>query len=114
MGYIAHRTVVVTGHDTLGIVDVHAKAVEIFSKLERNIVSELMYGTTNLYMSFFIAPDGSKEDWKDSDDSDLARNEFLQWLKKQEVHVNFVVVRFGGDEPSECKIEKYNHDGDEE
>ena len=88
MGYIAHRTIVVIGHDTLGVVDAHKKAVEMF---KGKLVSELIQSTVNCYESFFIAPDGSKEYWKDSDEYDEIRNEFIKWLRKQNKDFNFNV-----------------------
>lgn len=106
MGYIAHRTVVVTGYLGQGIAIAHKKACEIFRK---RLVSDIVPGTTNSSRSFFIAPDGSKEGWSNSNDSDEMRENFLDWIEGQEeIWVNFVVVRFGGDDPGLCAIERYD------
>lgn len=51
-------------------------------------------GITNGRMSFFIAPDGSKEDFPESVANDLMRDKFCDWLQQNALYVNFVEVAF--------------------
>ena len=55
-----------------------------------------MTGIINAQYSFFIAPDGSKEGWEESNNCDDARTEFTQWLIKS--NIDYIEVRFGGDD----------------
>ena len=78
MGYIKHHSIIVTAYKD-DVAKVHAKAVEIFGTLVSNIVKS----KKNYYESFFIAPDGSKEGWDDSDRGDEAREDFINWADNQ-------------------------------
>lgn len=84
MGYIRHHAIVVTGrhkwdHDpTLpSIIEARAAAVELGCRLVTEVVGPGVNGTS----SFLVAPDGSKEGWKDSDDGDAARDAFIAWMR---------------------------------
>src|SRR5438309_3428786 len=46
-------------------------------------VSQIQQSAVNSYWSFAIFPDGSKEFWPDSDESDKRRAEFIAWIKAQ-------------------------------
>lgn len=84
MGYIRHHAIVVTGHRwsddkrwaDIDIEDAHRAATEIGL-----IVSPIIDGKMNSYASFFVAPDGSKEGWDDSDEYDGRRDRFIAWLR---------------------------------
>lgn len=79
MGYIKHHGIAVTsGIDEL-IKEAHTKAKSIFN--ERT--SELLTSETNGYKSFFIAPDGSKEGWDESNKGNAQRETFVKWINEQ-------------------------------
>jgi hypothetical protein len=102
MGYLAHRALIVTG-DHKQIVEAHAKAVELCSDL----VSSIVPGRVNGDSSFMVAPDCSKEGWADSERGDEERTAMTEWLEstRQRLWLDWVVVRFGGDDPELAKIE---------
>lgn len=51
-------------------------------------------------LSFFIAPDGSKEGWDTSDNAEAGRAAFLDWLATEaRCYATALVARFGGDDP---------------
>ncbi len=53
----------------------------------------------NSYISFLIAPDGSKEGWPDSDTGDAAREHWKAMLRgNDEIYVDWAHVNFGGDD----------------
>jgi hypothetical protein len=97
MGYIKHHTIVVTSWKEDDIIDAHNKAIEIFDKRagSGSLISPIIEGIVNTQSSFFIAPDGSKEGWTESDQCDEARNAYLDWLESTN-RVDFVEVMFGG------------------
>ena len=68
---------VVTAWDVARINTAHAAAVGIFS----GQVSEVVTSPMNGYHSFFVAPDGSKEGWADSDNGDKGREDFKTFLR---------------------------------
>lgn len=78
MGYIRHDAIVVTGHAKGDAEFAAAKAKELGL-----CVSEIVHGTTNGYVSFFIAPDGSKEGWEESEKHNVARIAWIEWAKTQ-------------------------------
>ena len=79
MGYIKHHGIAVTsGIDEL-IKEAHTQAKRVFK--ERT--SEILKSETNGYNSFFIAPDGSKEGWTESDNGNRQRDEFVKWVNSQ-------------------------------
>jgi len=112
MGYMRHHAIVVTSwrteplppfvrdradHPTL--VQVHGKAQELCGHL----VSPILGPFTNGYASFFIAPDGSKEGWDESETGAANRLAFLNWLRQFRFedgssYYDWVEVQFGDDE----------------
>ena len=78
MGYMVHHAFIVTCWSNEKIKPVHEAAQRIFGDL----VSEIVESTINGYVSFFVAPDGSKEGWKDSEEGDQRRDEFALWVKQ--------------------------------
>ncbi len=94
MGRLKHDAVIVTSWDNKYIMEPHAKAIELFGSL----VSDCMPGVVNGQASFFIAPDGSKEGWNESDDHDDKRKEFLDWMKELNSFCDYAWIRFGGDD----------------
>ena len=104
MGYIRHHSIVVTTFDDDSIKEAHQKAKNLFGH-----VSEIVKSSINGYMSFFIAPDGSKEGWPDSDTGDKLRKEFIDWIEEGEEsrYLDYVEV-FYGDDNGNCMIVNYN------
>lgn len=78
MGYIKHHCIVVTSFDKEALQRARGKA--ILAKLP---VSNIVISYINDYHSFFIAPDGSKEGWMESEEGELRRAKFIEWLKFQ-------------------------------
>lgn len=100
MGYIKHHAIVATGWDTKRIMPSYGLALSIFG----DSVSELVQSPVNGYVSFFIAPDGSKEGWVDSDNGDKNRETFMRMAKELEDYVDIVEIFYGGDESDVCGI----------
>lgn len=109
MGYHIHHTIVCTTWEEKHLAAVHAKAKELFPFC----VSEIVKGQCNGYSSFFIAPDGSKEGWKESDQYNERRSKFKEWLRETNSDVDWAEVAFGGDE-SYANTHILDHDGYEE
>lgn len=76
MGTINHDTIIVTSWNEKNLKEAHNKAIELFG----NLVSNVVDGVRNQYTSFFIAPDGSKEKWPESDKYDKLRNQFIDYI----------------------------------
>src|SRR4051794_6378041 len=84
MGYIRHHAIVVTGnrweHDrSLPSID-QARSAAVDCGCQQ--VSEEVGPAINGTLSFLVAPDGSKEEWTDSDLGDRARDAFVRWLRE--------------------------------
>lgn len=108
MGYMRHHAIVVTSWKKELIQEAHDKAKEIFN----GTATEILQSTMNGYLSFFIATDGSKEGWNDSNLGDLRRKRFINWCKKQ-VHedgsssLNWAELFYGDDE-DKARIVNHN------
>jgi hypothetical protein len=114
MGYHIHHAIVVTSWSEQRIKAAHDYARIIFAKLDA-CVSEITPAVVNGYTSFFIAPDGSKEGWPESNACDIARDEFFKKINSLDGYVDAVEVSFGGDEPSfNTEIIRYNEYIEEE
>lgn len=79
MGYIKHHAIVVTSSIRELIISAHEKAKEIFGDTVSNITPPVIKG----YESFFIAPDGNKEGWQQSNVGDEKRKSFIEWVNEQ-------------------------------
>jgi hypothetical protein len=107
MGYIQHHAIVITDWSKKGIDKAYEKANEVFSAAwDREVfvrggeipcISPIIEGAANSQYTFMIAPDGSKEGWGTSDNYDLARKEFLDWLNSSDLYCDYVEITFGGD-----------------
>lgn len=76
MSYMKHHAIVVTGSQPAAVQAAHEEAARRFGPLVSSIAPVIV----NAGGSFFIAPDGSKEDWPESDEHDAKRDAFLGWL----------------------------------
>ena len=108
MGHIKHHGIAVTSSINELIKEAHTKAKSIFN--ER--VSNLLNSETNDYKSFFIAPDGSKEGWDESNKGNEQRAAFVKWVnsKKYEDGSNSISFCefFYGEDNGYCEIENHN------
>ena len=108
MGYFIHHAIVVTSWSEKRTKEAHNYARIIFAELNA-CVSEITPMVTNGYTSFFIAPDGSKEGWPESDACNEARDEFFKKINSLDGFVDAVEISFGGDEPSvNTEVIRYN------
>lgn len=78
MGYIRHDAIVVTAGSDEDAECARQKAVDLGLR-----VSGLVPGTTNGYVSFLIAADGSKEGWEESHRHDAARKAWVEWARTE-------------------------------
>ncbi|ATN88863.1 hypothetical protein [Acinetobacter baumannii] len=104
MGYMRHHAIVVTSWDQKLLAEAHAKAVELGA-----CVSPLVNGHINMYQSFLVAPDGSKEGWDTSDEGDAQRAALVEWLDAQRYDddstcLSWVEVQFGDEELHTCIV----------
>lgn len=108
MGYIRHHAIAITSWNDKLIKMAHEKAIQIFN----DRVSNILMDNINGYKSFFIAPDGSKEGWSESDTGDAQRKMFIDWVNKQAYDdgsnsLSFCVF-FYGDDKKLSSIEAHN------
>lgn len=94
MGYFKHNAIVVTGWKEEVVLDLQRYAFKQFEEQ----VSPVVISNTNSWYSFFISPDGSKEGWETSSNYDDKREEFFKYLKDNNIHVDAIDVRYGGDD----------------
>ena len=97
MGYIRHHAIIVTSWDKDLLVKAYFKAFEY-----NNQITPITDGVINGYCSFLIVPDGSKEGWPESDDGDISRKKFIEWLELQKYDdgsssLSYVEIQFGDD-----------------
>lgn len=108
MGYIRHDSIIVTSWDKQAIKESHEKAISLGLG-----VSEIIGSYINGYGNFFIPPDGSKESWPESEVADGKRKEFISWIRNSELHIDWVAVSYGGDEPDTAVMIDHNKDEDD-
>lgn len=107
MGYMRHHAIIATSWDQELLKKAHDKAMEIF-----NQVAPITPIATNGYVSFLVAPDGSKEGWTESEMGDDKRNEFIEWIETHRysdgsISIDYVEIQFGDDD-GETKIIRHN------
>ena len=71
MGYMRHHAIVVTTFQPKAAEAARAKAIELF---EDGLVSETLESVINGYLTFLIAPDGSKLGWARDKQGDESRD----------------------------------------
>jgi hypothetical protein len=108
MGYIRHHAIAVTSWNDELIKKAHEKATQIF----KGRTSTIIESDVNGYQSFFIAPDGSKEGWGESDIGDVQRKTFKDWINEQAYKDGSNTLSFCefsyGDDNGESLIEAHN------
>jgi len=104
MGYIRHDAIVVTGSDyNSSLADARDKAIELGL-----LCSPIVDGAVNGYLSFLIAPDGSKEGWDHSHEAEAARTEWIKWVRAEHPYLNWAHVSFGGDDSELAHLNDWN------
>lgn len=110
MGYIKHNAIVVTGasYDSIRFHKAYDKARELFGY---ESVSDTVKSTLNGYISFLVAPDGSKEGWPESNEYDDKRKQLADYIDSLAYDdgsnsIDFVDV--GYDEDHEASVERNN------
>jgi hypothetical protein len=100
MGYIKHGAAIFTsGQEPPTHLIVLREG--IIEQLEVNdissrIVTPIIEGAANVYHSFAVLPDGSKEGWDRSDEVDRIRREAR--VAAGQLGIDSIEVRFGGDD----------------
>lgn len=75
MGYMIHHSIVVTSWNAKSLAESHDFAVASGA-----CVSPIVAAKVNGIGSFLVAPDGSKEDWEESDSGDEQRESIKAFL----------------------------------
>lgn len=109
MGYMRHHAILVTSYKDERINAAREKALSFGLAC-----SEIIPSRTNVYFSFFVAPDGSKEGWPDSDEGDAKRDLFINWLNSYRFSdgsspLDWVEVQYG-DEGGEQEVLRSDSD----
>lgn len=100
MGYMRHHAVLVTSWEKEAIEKARVIAVSLFGE---DMVSQTSPPSINGYVSFAVFPDGSKEGWEESDRGDIARAEFVQYMRENVYEdgsscFGWLEVQYGDDE----------------
>lgn len=98
MGYIRHHAIIVTDWRIGAVAMARQYAKELGMDVSSIHVSEM-----NLYQSFCVFPDGSKEGWADSDAGDSHRFRLIKALDFNQVP--YVCVEYGGDDLDKVSVE---------
>lgn len=89
MGYIRHHAIVVTGYNAELMATARDMAMELGL-----VVTATMPGS-NGYLSLCVLPDGSREGWWRSNESDYGRDELIEWLSSKPT-LHWAELSFGG------------------
>lgn len=91
-----HHVIFISSTTLDTIFGLHKQCREVFGSL----ASAVVRSEHNLFFSFFIAPDGSKDEWTISRYYDKQRDGFFAWLKEDcELRgFNVVEVAYNKDE----------------
>lgn len=92
MGYISHHAIVVTSFDDK-IQEPHIVAKQIIGN---ELISDIIDSPINGYKSFFVAPDGSKEGWNESEEYEDKRDMFIKWLQDYAL-CYWALIQYGDD-----------------
>lgn len=94
MGYIVHHAIIVTGAVDRDLNSAYDVAVGVFG----DMVSPKVQSHTNGYVTFVVAPDGSKDGWPDSEAGDKRREHYLEFLSHNHLSLRWCEVQYGDDE----------------
>jgi hypothetical protein len=113
MGYFRHHAIVVTSWNEAHIRRAHHEAEQRFQDTAA-WVSPLSETGVNGYHSFFVAPDGSKEWWPESDQGDKTRAAFLDWLRDDDGYYSYAEIQFGDEGGDDRLLRSSASDPEEE
>jgi len=104
MGYMRHHAIIVTSCLDDHLEWAHQAAIGMFDNVSPIIPSKM-----NGYRSFFIPPDGSKEEREESDRGNAYRKVFLQMTIGRAFPdgsnpLDVVEIEYGGDEPYSIQL----------
>jgi hypothetical protein len=104
MGFTKHEAIIVTGFNQAHVHLAHRFAKSLFNVNGTKAVSSVVQSHVNMYFSFFIGPDGSKNGWADNERGDDRRSTFREWCvdalnSETPMYLDVVEIRYGGDEP---------------
>jgi hypothetical protein len=107
MGYMRHHAIVVTSWSGADVESAFVEAKRLFAGTNAEVSPPTPEGS-NGYRSFFVAPDGSKEGWEESDQGNQRRSQFVAWMRTKVYEdgsgpLAWVEVQFG-DEEYETKV----------
>ena len=99
MGYIKHNVMIFTSWDKRNLIKVRKFATTLLGSLVTNIKSS----NVNSTFTFFIAPDGSKEGWTESDIADDCRQKIADFVNSMAYSdgsnvITFVDVSYSNDD----------------
>ena len=89
MSFVLHRSIIVTSWSEKHIKDARISAITTFG----DRVSEIVKSPINAYLSFFIAPCGSKEGWDDQLGDRENRRFYLENIDCE--YLEWVEVEYG-------------------
>jgi hypothetical protein len=101
MGYMKHDSIVLTSWNEKHLIKAQRKARTLGLP-----TSNIVESWVNNEGAFFIAPDGSKEGWEESNKGNELRDEFKRWLKSSKLYIDWIHISFGGDNPELSRIEE--------
>lgn len=94
MGYIRHDAVIVlVAQEETAPLLAFLKSLD---EKDRLMFAGPIHGA-NGYVSFFMAPDGSKEGWDTSNHFDCIRQRFIETAESRCASASVVAIQFGGD-----------------
>lgn len=104
MGYIRHDTMIATVPDRVDLDTgrLRDRIREAAGDRFVNLLAGPTWSTTNGYKTLFLAPDGSKEGWDDSEMGDVVRLVFADHVLEAYPDADIVQVSYGGDYGVEC------------
>jgi len=118
---MVHHSIIVSSWDDRLVKEAHETAVRLFDVPRwraysyAGLVSPVVGGLVNGERSFFIAPDGSKEGWPESDLGDDLRASFIAYLRSKRyddgsTSLKWVEVQFA-DENNDNRVLQASGDG---
>lgn len=98
MGYIKNHAMIVSSWSEEATAAAHQAATDHFGAYGLDeIISPIVPHAINGGSAFFIAPDGSKEGWTESDRGDAARDELKEKLRGMP-YLEWAEIQLGGDD----------------
>jgi hypothetical protein len=91
MGHFHHHTIVVTAYRMSELDHLREDCIRLGA-----ICTEVVSSKRNDFYHFMIAPDGSKEGWKASNEGDERREE-IKWLLRGNTWVSWFEAGYGSD-----------------